>query len=146
MVFKSICLIGFLLSLLLGQIATKNEEYFEKSIFRALKEEGGQFSSEITFKSGLFTLNVTEKYNFKLNAGESTKSIVRFKDRYYNSSETDFYLYINHANSSEFYDYNPSYKECFSSSFTRRSIYYFLRRMNFVLEPEVDLKILGKSV
>ena len=143
---KSICSIGFLLSLLLGQTATTNEDYFEKSIFRSLKDEGGQFSSEITFKSELFTHNVTEKYNFKLNAGESTKSVVRFKNKYYNSSDTnaDVCLYINHANSSEFYDYDPYHKVCFSSKFTRRTIYYFLRIMNFVLESEMDLKILGK--
>ena len=142
---KSICSISFLL-ILLNQTVIANEDYFEKSIFRALKDEGGQFSSEITqhffynSKAGK-PIDVTEMYNFKLNAGQSTKDIRLFRNKY-----NYVYLYTNHANSSELHQYDTRHKFCYSTSFKRESNYRFLRfsPMDFILKSKVDFKVLGK--
>lgn len=145
--FNSICSISFLL-LLLDQSAAANEDYFKKSIFNALKDDDAQFRSEIAFESESFAINLTEKYNFELNTGQTTRYITRFRSKYFDANYVC--LYVNHANLSELHDYDQysKYKYCHSTSFTRTNIHYLLRAlsMNFLLKLDVDFKVLGKCV
>ena len=106
-------LVYFLFFLIYQSLASNNDEYFAKSIFRALKEKNGQFESEINYTIYKMNFHTEEKYNFKLNSGQYIE-----KTKFSNYSDRIVYL-----NSSQIYliDY---FNECFSY-FLNESIYRF---------------------
>ena len=92
--FKLISEVIFLLFLIYQSLASNNDAYFEKSIFRALKEKNGKFTSKIRLNYTLSRVlrireEIEEKYDFKLKNGETIikDSSFQMKYIYINSSE-----------------------------------------------------------
>lgn len=102
--------ISFLLLFLVFQnVRSENEEYFEKSIIRALKDKNGHFNSEIVYV--LFgNKTVREKYSFSQKSGE------HFEGSEYDSYKT---LYLN---STEIHTYSEKFNFCHSSKFNNYSV------------------------
>ena len=127
-----------LIVLVAYQPADASEDYFKKSILKALKEKNGQFSSryKATAASKNRTILVDDKFNFKLNVQAMTiKS---------NAMTSRFLL----VNSSEVYIVDERTRECMSSSFNKTMLKRFLAKIakDEVYKPELDYKIYGKRM
>lgn len=70
---RSQLLVSLLFCLVARQPARADEEYFKKSVFKALKEKAGQFSSEysVRFLENHTVLN-RDRFSFKLNVHDLT--------------------------------------------------------------------------
>ena len=125
--------------------ATVDNEYFEKSIFRALKEKNGQFKSEIDFsfeyygrKYGIAILK--EKYSFKLDIGEVATKYNR--SRFYGSGHRIVYLNGEEAHNIQLDELYGN--ECYSFSFGNEySFRYLGLKTNDIVGKNYN--ILGKS-
>lgn len=98
--------------------ASADDEYFQKAIFRALKEQNGQFNSEIQmtrYHSGhrwshVLTNGQDEKFSFKTNTGLFTV----YSWHYWSPAQVEHNLYVN---GTEFYTFSAEDKSCYSPSF-----------------------------
>ena len=92
--------------------ASADDEYFQKEIFRVLKEKNGQFNSSMQMtryryghrSSEIVKGDLEEKYSFKTNTGFYT----RYRFGYPNSIENNLY------NGKELYTYEEKRKRCHS--------------------------------
>ena len=119
MMFCKSSLVGFLLLLLNQTVVASDEEYFKKSIFNALRDRNGQFSSENEIhqlvdnyfkpENGTLTWILNDKYSFKLNIGENVLTMVRF-----NESRKAIYL-----KSEEVYILDKPSKDCLSLPYSK---------------------------
>lgn len=118
MMFKS-SLVGFLLLLLNQSAIASEDEYFKKSIFNALSDRNGQFSSENEvhqFIEGYFKPKndtligiLKDKYSFKLNIGESVLTLIEL-----NRTMKAIYL-----KSEEVYTIDTTTKKCGSFNYSK---------------------------
>ena len=95
--------------------AKGDEEYFKKSIFKALKEKNGQFSSQYDATKENRTFFIDDKYSFKLNAHELAVSSAFFFDHRL--------LFVN---SSATYFINERTRSCSTNAFNKTQVKHFL--------------------
>lgn len=120
-----------ILSLLLVQIVLPNasandDEYFQKSIFRALKEKNGQFKSEMRIVeydyghrcSSIVTNDHEEKFSFKTNIG----AFRIYQLGYFRFREHSLYV-----NGTEIYTYSNKSSYCYSETLDKYGTWYYLR-------------------
>lgn len=128
-------LASLLLVLIAYQPASANEEYFKNSIFKALKEKNGQFSSEYkAFIAPNQTMLVDDKFSFKLNVHDLVAKAGNYVDRF---------LFVN---TSEVYTINERTRDCSSESFNKTILKNCLVSLarEEVYNAELDYKVFGK--
>lgn len=111
---RSQLVVAFLFVLVAYQPVKGDEEYFKKSIFKALKEKNGQFSSIYEATKANRTMLIGDKYSFKLNVHDLAVRANHFRRRF---------LFVN---SSATYFINEHAKNCSSKAFNKTLVKHFL--------------------
>lgn len=151
MIFK---LANWVLVLLACQtvLASADDDYFKKAVFRALKAKDGQFSSQVNYvvlssKRGLtrnYTYGVEEKHSFKLNTGNVKEGRFFYFMR---SNESAIpWSEVIYINGSEFYDISLEIKGCFSRPFDNFTIMHEVRRWSprRIFNQDYPYELLGE--
>lgn len=124
-------IIYFMLTVFLAQTlvpgaSADDDEYFQKAIFRVLKEKNGQFDSSLNMtriryghrSSEISKGDLEEKFCFKTNTGWYGKYMLYYDGGF------EQYLYINET---ELYNYNDARRRCRSYKLDEREKRYQFR-------------------
>ena len=122
----SLILAFLFVQIVLPSASADDDEYFEKSIYRALKNKNGQFNSEMQMTRNFYgnrcfatvTKDHEEKFSFKTNTGKY--SIFQFSN--YNSPEHNHYV-----NGKEIYSFPEKGQYCYSKKMDKYEMQFHLR-------------------
>ena len=125
-------IIGLVIGLMLVQTelqcaSADDDEYFQKSIFRSLKEKNGQFSSDmqmILYRFGhrhsvTIKSDQEEKFSFKSNTG-----IYNLYGGHFDSNQPEHTIYVNNK---EIYTFLNRSRNCMSLKLDKYEKTYHLR-------------------
>ena len=130
-------LTSLLVVLIAHQAVGGNEDYFKNSVFKALKEKNGQFSSQYkAFSSPNQTMLVDDQFSFKSNVHALFARAGNYSERF---------LFVN---VSEVYTMNERTRECTSNAFSTATLKYFLFNLakEEVYNSNLNYRVFGESL
>ena len=138
MIFKFVVFLVFFQSVLATE--STDDEYFQNSVYRALKDKKGQFESQLKverfFPSGYKSKSEeNEKHSFKTGCGLLVEKFSSYPTSYY-------HLFLD---GKEAHSFDGDTLRCFSRS-VAESLPFFLSRWAPIeaFDPDYEFKILGR--